>query len=178
MAKLIVQRTNLQAFRQKYCIYINRVQAGNIAFAEQLEIELNPGRYQLSVGGFFAREAEVWFEIGAHNIAFELDSEGISLFKNLPKYHGLKLIAKGPIQLKGKDELLRLKQAVKAVLWKQLIFNFLYAGFLVFLFGQALASKGFNALYVIGALLLLNFVAINVSLRKHLLRKAAKQSSA
>lgn len=71
----------MQAFRQKYCIYINRVQAGKIAFAEQFELELPPGRYQLSVGGFFARETQVWFEIGQQNIAFEIDSEGISFMR-------------------------------------------------------------------------------------------------
>lgn len=171
MAKLIVQRANLRAFQQKYIVYLNRTRAADIGFAEQIELELEPGRYQLAVGSFFAKEAEVWFDLNDHNKAFEIHSEGIAIIQNLPKYHCLKLVAKGPIQLKKRDHLILLKQAVKGFLWKQWIFNALYLIFLFVLIEQAMTRQGLNVLYLISALLLVNLVIINFSIRKHLLKK-------
>jgi Fe-S cluster biosynthesis and repair protein YggX len=126
MPKLIIQRSDRSNYFGVFKVYINRSAAGEIPFAERLELDLPAGRYQINVGSFRAKEASHFTNLERNHRAFEISTEKVSAFKNWPKNQQTVLIEKGPVQLANQKERKKFKKEYRNTLLLLALFNGLF----------------------------------------------------
>ncbi len=127
MPELLIQRRDRSAYFESYPLYVNRKQAGRIAFGETLSLDLAPGRYQINCGGLFGKEAEIWLDLNEHRKAIFLHSEALAYRQRpFPKYYQCHFTETSPLQLKGEESQAQLKAEQN----RALVFAFAFAALL------------------------------------------------
>ena len=135
MPKLKIQRFDRADYFGDYVFYLNRKACARIPFGESFEIDLEPGFYQINIGGKWGLEGEAYFTMSEHRKAFIVEAKWLK-FKDRkwPKWYQLSLTEKPFIQLPLKGELQLLKRNYQLGLWRSFIFSFLVAAFLIWLY--------------------------------------------
>ena len=110
MPDLIFQRLDRAGYWEKYPIYLNRKQLDRIAFAEEKVLELEAGRYHISIGGLGAKDAELWIDLGEHRRVIQIDAEVLANKEKVwPKWYQIKLKESTPVAKAKPSELEQLK---------------------------------------------------------------------
>ena len=171
MPKLKIQRFDRADYFGDYIFYLNRKQCARIPFGESFEIDLEPGYYQINIGGKWGLEAEAYFTMGEHHKVFISEAHWLKhQDRKWPKWYRLSLSEKPFIQLPLKEELQLLKRNYQQGLLRTFIFSFLVAVFLVWLY--MLSQDEQNELLQGLALLGIPFIwFVNKSMRMAMLKK-------
>jgi hypothetical protein len=171
MPKLKIQRFDRADYFGDYIFYLNRKQCARIPFGESFEIDLEPGYYQINIGGKWGLEAEAYFTMGEHHKVFISEAHWLKYQdRKWPKWYRLSLSEKPFLQLPLKGELQLLKRNYQQGLLRSFIFSFLMAAFLVWLY--MLSQDEQNELLQGLALLGIPFIwFFNKSMRMAMLKK-------
>jgi hypothetical protein len=135
MAKLKIQRFDRADYFGDYVFYLNRKACARIPFGESFEIELEPGYYQINIGGKWGLEGEAWFTMGEHRKAYIVEADWLKYQdRKWPKWYQLSLKEKPFIQLPLKGELQILRRNYKQGLMRSFVFSLLVMSFLAWLY--------------------------------------------
>lgn len=172
MPKLKVQRFDRADFFGDYVFYVNRKECARIPFGQSFEIDLEPGYYQINIGGKWGLEAEAWFTMSEHRKGFVVEAQWLKYQdRKWPKWYQVTLKEKPFIQLPLKGELEQLKRNYKQGLLRSFLFSLLVAAFLLWLF--MLAQDEQNEILSILALLGIPFIwFVNKGMRMAMLKNS------
>ncbi len=170
MPKLKIQRFDRADYFGDYVFYLNRKAVARIPFGESFEIDLEPGFYQINIGGKWGLEAETYVTIGEHRKGFIVEANWLK-FKDRkwPKWYQLSFREKPYIQLPLRGEREILKRNYQQGLIRSLLFSILVAGFLVWLY--LLSQDEQNEILEILAILGIPFIwFVNKGMRMAMLK--------
>jgi hypothetical protein len=175
MAKLKVQRFDRADYFGDYVFYVNRKECARIPFGQSFEIDLEPGYYQINIGGKWGLEAEAWFTMGEHRKGFVVEAHWLkSQDRKWPKWYQLSLQEKPFIQLPLRGEVQQLKRNYQQGLIRSLLFSLLVFAFLIWLY--VLAQDEQNEILRLAAILGLPFIwFVNKGMRMAMLKNTAER---
>ena len=170
MPKLKIQRFDRADYFGEYVFYLNRKACARIPFGESVEIDLEPGFYQINIGGKWGLEAEAYFTMGEHRKAFIVEAQWLKFQdRKWPKWYQISLIEKPFIQLPLKGEQQFLKRNYQQGLLRSFLFSILVAAFLFWLY--MLAQDEQNGILEFLAILGIPFIwFVNKGMRMAMLK--------
>ncbi len=117
MPELIIQRLDRGGYWESYPIYVNRKQLGRIGFGQEVKLDLEPGRYLISIGGLRAADAELWIDLGANRRVLQVEGKALAYKdRQWPKWYQLQFKETIPVRKASSEELGELRYLYRQAL--------------------------------------------------------------